>query len=82
MAAREDLLAALRRAAPAKEAPLPDLSQLGVTFDDLPAQLAVAIEAVGGICVRVPNRAAAKRALVELPVHRDEAGTGLCCKSG
>ena len=55
----EDLLAALRRAAPAKEPPLPDLSRLGVVFDDPAAELARSIEAVGGLCLRVPNRAAA-----------------------
>jgi len=70
MAARDDLLAALRRAAPTEEIPLPDLSKLGTRFDDPAAQLVRAVESVGGTCVRVPDRAAAGRALAERGARR------------
>ena len=70
MAAREDILAALRRNAP-RESPLPDLSRLGVKFADPVQQYAESLKSVGGVCVAVPGRAAAQRALAELPVYRD-----------
>ncbi len=66
MGSREDLLAALRRSAP-REVPLPDLSALGVRFPDPLARYAESLAGVGGACVRVPDRAAAHRALLELP---------------
>lgn len=69
-ASRAEILAALRRAAPAV-APLPDLSGLGVQFADPAAQFAEALAGVGGTCLRVVDGAAARAALAELPVHRD-----------
>jgi L-lactate dehydrogenase complex protein LldG len=67
--AREEMLAALRRNAP-RETPLPDLSRLGVKFADPAAQFAESLKGVGGTCLRVPDLAAAARAVVELPVHQ------------
>ena len=69
MAAREEILAALRRNAP-RETPLPDLSQLGVRFADPVPQYAESLKSVGGACVIAPDRPAARRALSELAVHR------------
>jgi len=69
MAAREEMLAALRRAA--RDVPLPDLSKLGAKFADPPQQYADSLTSVGGTCVRVPDRAGAQRALAALPVYRD-----------
>jgi len=70
MAAREDILAALRRNAPAGP-DHPALDGVGRTFADLPAQLAEAVKAVGGTLVRVPDLAAADGALRALPLHAD-----------
>jgi L-lactate dehydrogenase complex protein LldG len=70
VSAREEILAALRRASP-PEVALPDLAGLGVHFADRPQQFATALAAVAGVCVRAADRAAADRALAELPVHRD-----------
>ncbi len=70
MAARDEILAALRRAA-LPPAPLPDLAGLGMRFADPAQQFADAVASVGGSCVRVPDRAAAHAALAELPVYRD-----------
>jgi L-lactate dehydrogenase complex protein LldG len=67
--ARDEMLAALRRSAP-RETPLPDLSKLGVKFADATAQFAQALAGVGGTCLRVPDVAAAARALAELPVRQ------------
>lgn len=67
---RAEILAALRRAAPAVT-PLPDLSGLGVQFADPAAQFAEALAGVGGTCLRVVDRAGARAALAELPVHRE-----------
>lgn len=66
MASRDDILAALRRNAP-PAAPAPDLAGLGVAFADPIAQLADAVVAVGGACVRVPDLAAAAAAVAALP---------------
>ena len=66
MASREDILAALRRSAPA-ETERPDLSKLGVAFPDPLAQLEKAVVGVGGACVRVPDLAAADAAVAALP---------------
>jgi L-lactate dehydrogenase complex protein LldG len=66
VASRDDILAALRRSAP-HDAPLPDLTKLGVRFPDPVKQYADALASVGGVCVRVPDFAAAHRALSELP---------------
>lgn len=70
MAARDDILAALRRAAP-PAAPLPDLAELGVRFADPVQQFVESLAAVAGTCVRVPDRVAAHRRLSELPIYRD-----------
>ncbi len=70
MAAREEMLSALRRNAP-RETPLPDLSRLGVRFADPARQFAESLKSVGGVCLAAPDRAAAQRAVAELPVHRD-----------
>jgi L-lactate dehydrogenase complex protein LldG len=70
MAARDDILAALRRNAPAGPA-RPALDGVGVRFADPPAQLEQAVVAVGGAFVRVPDLAAADAALRALPVHRE-----------
>jgi len=49
---REDILSALREAAP-PEAPLPDLAgRRGQKFADLASQFAISLEEVGGRCVR------------------------------
>ncbi len=69
MAAREDILAALRRNAP-RETPLPDVSRLGVRFADPAQQYADSLKAVGGTCLVAPDREAARRAVAELPVLR------------
>jgi L-lactate dehydrogenase complex protein LldG len=62
------MLAALRQKAP-QEVALPDLSGLGVRFDDPAAQFARALASVGGSCLRVPDLGSAERALSELPVR-------------
>jgi L-lactate dehydrogenase complex protein LldG len=73
MGAREDILAALRRAEP-PAAPLPDLASpalgLGLRLADPAARFAEAVATSAGTCVRVPDRAAAARALTALPVYR------------
>ncbi len=70
MASRDEILSALRHNAP-PECPLPDLSHLGVKFADPVQQYAEALKSVGGTCLRAPDRAAAHRALAELPVYRE-----------
>jgi L-lactate dehydrogenase complex protein LldG len=64
---RDDILAALRRNAPAAVDP-PALDGLGVVFADPVAQLALSVVAVGGACVRVADLAGANAALAALPV--------------
>ena len=66
MASRDQILAALRRNAPAAVA-APDVASLGVRFADPAAQFAESVAAVGGACVRVPDLAAADAALTALP---------------
>jgi L-lactate dehydrogenase complex protein LldG len=66
--AREAMLAALRRAAPAP-VPLPELAGLGVQFADPAAQFAEVLATVGGTCLRVPDLAAARWALAERPIY-------------
>jgi L-lactate dehydrogenase complex protein LldG len=68
--ARDEILAALRRAAPG-EVSAPDLAGLGVTFEDRAARYAESIKIVGGTSERVADLAAARRALAELAVVRD-----------
>ena len=70
MAARDEILAALRRNAQ-PGAPRPVLDGVGAVFPDLPARLAEAVVAVGGTLLRVPDLAAADAALRALPVHRE-----------
>ncbi len=70
MAAREEILAALRRNAP-RETPLPDLSRLGVRFADPVQQFAESLKSVGGACVLAPDRDAAGRIFSELRAHRE-----------
>lgn len=62
---RQAILAALRRHAP-PAVPLPALDALGTSFADLAAQLALAVAAVGGSCVRVADQAGAA-AVAALP---------------
>ena len=68
MAAREEILAALRRNAP-PAAPRPALDGVAAAFPDLPARFAEAVAAVGGTLVRVPDLGAADVALRALPIH-------------
>jgi L-lactate dehydrogenase complex protein LldG len=69
VSARDEILAALRRAAlPAQ--PPPDLTGLGVRFYDPIQQLAESVAAVGGTFVRVADLASTHRRVAELPVHR------------
>ncbi|HUL60790.1 MAG TPA: LUD domain-containing protein [Anaeromyxobacteraceae bacterium] len=70
MAAREEILSALRQAAP-PGTEHPELSGVGVRWPDPVARFAEMIAAVGGQAVRVPDLAAADRALRELPQARD-----------
>ena len=69
MAAREEMLAALRHNAP-REVPLPDPSRLGVQFPDPVRQYVESLRSVGGACLLAADRAAAQRAVADLPVYR------------
>jgi L-lactate dehydrogenase complex protein LldG len=68
MPSRDDILATLRRNAP-PATPAPDLTGLGVAFDDPLAQLARATQLVGGTYLHVPDVAAAAAAVAALPQH-------------
>jgi L-lactate dehydrogenase complex protein LldG len=68
MAARDEILAALRRNAPPGP-PAPPLDDVAASFPDLAARFAEAVAAVGGTLLRVPDLAAADAALRALPVH-------------
>jgi L-lactate dehydrogenase complex protein LldG len=70
MAARDEILSALRRNA-RPGAPRPVVDGVGAKFPDLPARLAEAVTAVGGTLVRVPDLTAADAALRALPIHRE-----------
>jgi L-lactate dehydrogenase complex protein LldG len=70
MAAREEILAALRRNAQ-PGAPRPVLDGVGARFPDLAARFTEGVTAVGGSVVRVPDLAAADVALWALPIHRE-----------
>ena len=70
MAARDAILAALRRAA-RQPVPHPTLEGVGARYPDLAARFAEAVAAVAGSCVRVPDLAAATATLAALPVRRD-----------
>jgi L-lactate dehydrogenase complex protein LldG len=69
MAARDTILAALRRAA--RAVPIPELAHLGAPAADPVAAFASALEGVAGVPIRAADRAAAGQALAELPVWRD-----------
>jgi L-lactate dehydrogenase complex protein LldG len=72
MAAREEILATLRRnAGPPR--PRPTLDGLAASFPDLAARFVEAVAAVGGTALRVADRAAADAALRALPVCRAAA---------
>jgi L-lactate dehydrogenase complex protein LldG len=73
VSARDEILAALRRAA-APTAPRPDLIGLGVRFADPVQTFGESLAAVGGALLRAPDRAVAARALADLPVYR-QAGS-------
>jgi L-lactate dehydrogenase complex protein LldG len=64
--AREEILAALRRAG-VPAAPRPELGALGAPAADLAARFADAVATVGGACVRAADREGARRAIAELP---------------
>ncbi len=68
MAARDEILAALRRNAPSGP-PHPGYAGVAAAFPDLLAQFALSVAAVGGTLVRVPDLAAADAALRALPIH-------------
>jgi L-lactate dehydrogenase complex protein LldG len=70
MAAREEILTALRRHAQ-PGAPRPALDGVGARFADLAARFAEGVAAVGGTVVRAADRPAADAALRALPVHRE-----------
>ena len=69
MDAREEILAALRRA-PRVAAPAPSLEGLGTPGGELAARFADGVAAVGGAVVRAATREAAAAALRDLPVRR------------
>jgi L-lactate dehydrogenase complex protein LldG len=66
--ARDEILAALRRNAPAGP-PRPALDGVDAHYPDLAARFVAAVAEVGGTAVRVADRAAADAALRALPVH-------------
>jgi L-lactate dehydrogenase complex protein LldG len=69
MAAREDILSAVRGAGvPACDHP--GVAGLGLRVDDLAATFCEMAKAVGGDCIRVADRAAADQALRGLAVYR------------
>jgi L-lactate dehydrogenase complex protein LldG len=70
MAARDEILGALRRNAPPPQ-PRPALDGVAASFADLPARFAEAVAAVGGALVRVRDLAAADAALRALPIHAE-----------
>ena len=72
MAAREEILAALRSSAPPGP-PHPVLDGVGLQLTDLAARFEESVAAVGGTVVRVPDLAAADVAVRALPVHREAA---------
>jgi L-lactate dehydrogenase complex protein LldG len=72
---RGRILAALR-AASAPTAPAPDLSRVGVRWDDPLARLADAVAAVAGRLVRVPDRAGLAAAVAALAAELGAARVG------
>lgn len=75
MDSRERVLAALRAASPAA-APEPDLSRVGVRWEDPVARLADAVGAVAGRLVRVPDRAGLAPAVAALAAELGAAQVG------
>ena len=72
---RRRVLDALRTASP-PAAPAPDLSRVGVRWDDPVARLAEAVTAVAGRLVRVPDRAALPAAVAALAAEVGAARIG------
>jgi L-lactate dehydrogenase complex protein LldG len=72
---RRRILDALRAAA-APAAPAPELSGVGVRFEDPAARLAEAVTAVAGRLVRVPDRAALGAAVATLAAQLGAARIG------
>jgi L-lactate dehydrogenase complex protein LldG len=70
MAARNEILGALRRAG-RPSIPHPSLDGVGAHFPDLAARFAEAVTAVGGTLLRAPDVPAADRALAGLSVRHD-----------
>jgi L-lactate dehydrogenase complex protein LldG len=69
MSARDDILRALRAAAPAAS-PLPDVpATFGVRYPDLRARFAQSMAEVGGRCVRVADDSALESALESIPEY-------------
>ena len=66
MASREEILSALRKAAPS-EVPLPDLSALGATWPDLRERFSQSVTEVGGRCVRVASPSSIEAELEKIP---------------
>lgn len=63
--ARDEILAKLRRGLPVSTE-LPDLSRSWTTFPDPVARFAEVLSTVGGVCVAVPDLAAANQSLATL----------------
>ena len=72
MGARDDILAAVRRAS-VPPCDHPGVAGLGAGLDDLPGRFSEMVAAAGGRCVRVADLTGADRVLRELPAYR-EAG--------
>jgi len=72
VASREEILAALRGAAP-QEVPLPDLSALGATWDDLRERFSQSVAEVGGRCVRVADAASLEQELSKIAAYATAA---------
>ena len=70
MAAREEILAALRRAAP-PGGEHPALDGVGLRLDDLAGRFAESVAAVGGAFLRAADLPAADAAVRALPIHRE-----------
>ncbi len=66
MGAREDILGALRRAAP-RGPEHPDLAGVGIRYPDPPGRFAEMVAAVGGKCLRAADASEADRALRAVP---------------
>jgi L-lactate dehydrogenase complex protein LldG len=67
---RAEVLRALRASTP-REAPLPELPQTGLRFEDPVARFMLSMTEVGGACVRIPSVAQLEATLLEIPAYRD-----------